>query len=119
MVSLSNDSTLKLRNIRHISKLKRNLISVGQLADGEMNTSFDGDVCKITKGAMVMAHGKKEGTLYMSSSFGASISVASSEADVGVWHRRLGHMSEKGMKVILSKDKLSRLKYVDLDFCED
>ena len=50
---------------------------------------------------------------------GTSISVASSEVDAGVWHWRLGHMSEKGMKVMLSKDKLSRLKSVDLDFCED
>ena len=28
-------------------------------------------------------------------------------------------MSEKGMKVMLSKDKLPRLKTDDLDFCED
>jgi len=34
VVSLSNGSTLKLRNIRHVPKLKQNLISVRQLADG-------------------------------------------------------------------------------------
>jgi len=51
-----------------------------------MRTTFNGDVCNITKGAMVMAHGKKQGTLYMASGFGASISVASSEVDVRVWH---------------------------------
>jgi len=28
-------------------------------------------------------------------------------------------MSNKGMKVILSKDKLLGLKFVELDFCED
>ena len=28
-------------------------------------------------------------------------------------------MSEKGMKVMLSKDNLSGLKSIDLDFCED
>ena len=28
-------------------------------------------------------------------------------------------MSEKGMKVMLSNDKLSELKSTDLDFCED
>ena len=50
---------------------------------------------------------------------GASISIASSELDNGVWHQRLGHMSEKEMKVMLSKDKLSGLKFVELDFCED
>jgi len=35
---------------------------------------------------------------------GASILIASLELDTGVWHRRLGHMSEKGMKLMLSKD---------------
>jgi len=59
MVSLSNGSTLKLGNVIHVPKLKRNLISVGQLMDGGMKTTFDGDACKITKGTMVMAHGKK------------------------------------------------------------
>jgi len=99
-------------------KLKRNLISVGQLADGGIKTTFD-DVCKITKRALVMAHGKKEGILYMTSSFEASILVVLSEVDAGVWHQRLGHMSEKKMKLVLSKDKLPELKSVDLDFYED
>ena len=98
---------MKLRNVRHVSKLKRNLISVGQLEDGEMKTTFDGDVCKITKGTMVMAHDKKKGTLYMTSGFGTSISVTSPELDAGVWHQRLGHISEKRMEFMLSKDKLS------------
>ena len=48
MVSLSNGSMLSLRNVGHVPKLKRNLISVGQLVDGGMKTIFD-DVCKITK----------------------------------------------------------------------
>ena len=59
IVNLSNVLILKLRNVRYVPKLKRNLISVGHLADGRMKTTFDGDVYKITKGAMVMAHGKK------------------------------------------------------------
>jgi len=57
MVSLSNGSTLKLKNVRHVLKLKRNLISVGQLTNERMKTTFDGDVCKIKKGTTVMAHG--------------------------------------------------------------
>ena len=52
MVSLSNGSTLKLRNARHIQKLKRNLISVGQLADEGMKTNFDGDVYSEAKLAL-------------------------------------------------------------------
>ena len=119
MVSLSNGSTLKVRNVGHVSKLKRNLISVGHHADGGMKTTFDGDVCKITKSAMMMAHEKNEGTLYIMSGSKASSSVASSEADAGIWHQRLGHMSKKGMKMMLSKDKLTGLRPIELDFCED
>ena len=48
---------------------------VSHLVELEMETTFDSDVCKIMKGDIVMAHGKKEGTLYMTSNFRASISV--------------------------------------------
>jgi len=91
-VSLSNDSTLKLNDVRHVLKLKRNLISVCQLVDTGMNTTFDDDLCKITKGAMIITHDKKEGTLYMMLGSTTSILVASSNvgmlahgiADLGI-----------------------------------
>ena len=86
VISLSNDLILELRNIRYVMKLERNLISVDQLTYGGMKSTLDSDVCMITKGGMVMAHGKKEGTLYITSGFGASILVASSEVNAGVWH---------------------------------
>ena len=49
IVNLSNGSILKLKDVRHVPKLKRNLISVGQLADAGMKTIFDSDLCKITR----------------------------------------------------------------------
>ena len=53
-----------------------------------------------------MAHGKKIGTLYMTSSPRDTIAVADASTDTSLWHRKLGHMSEKGMKMLLSKGKL-------------
>ena len=42
--------------------------------------------------------------------------------DVGdsthLWHQRLGHLSEKGMKLLADQKLLPSLKYVDLKFCE-
>ena len=35
-----------------------------------------------------------------------------------LWHNILGHMSDKGMKLIYSKIVLLGLKCVDMDFCE-
>ncbi|KAE8697500.1 Retrovirus-related Pol polyprotein from transposon TNT 1-94 [Hibiscus syriacus] len=57
-LKLPNQTTWTLKGVRHISGLKRNLISVGQL-DGEgYNTTFSGCKWKITKGALVIARGK-------------------------------------------------------------
>ena len=35
-----------------------------------------------------------------------------------LWHNRIGHMSEKGMKVLNSKKVLTGLKCVNMDFYE-
>jgi hypothetical protein len=35
------------------------------------------------------------------------------------WHKRLGHMSKQGLKVILDRSLIMGLKYVDSDFRED
>jgi len=64
---------------------------------------------------MIMAHGKKEDTLYMMSGFTASISIAPLDVDAGTWHPRLRHISKKRMKSMLSKGKLPELKSINLD----
>ncbi|KAE8713932.1 Detected protein of unknown function [Hibiscus syriacus] len=118
-LKLPNQTTWKLTGVRHIPGLKRNLISVGQL-DGEgYSTTFSGCEWKITKGALVIARGKKTGTLYVTSNLENIIAVADVDGKSNLWHERLGHMSEKGMKILLSKGKLSDLKNVDVGLCED
>jgi len=104
-IILSNGSTLKLKDVKNVPKLKRNLIFVSQLANSGMKITFDGDLYKITKGVMITSHGKKEGALYMTSGSTASISVASLDVDVDTCQRQLGHMSEKKMNAMLSKGK--------------
>ena len=60
---------------------------------------------------MVLARGRKNGTLYITSSPRNTIAVAKANTDASLWHRRLSHMSEKGMKILLSKGKLPELVY--------
>uniref|UniRef100_A0A2N9GIS0 Retrovirus-related Pol polyprotein from transposon TNT 1-94 n=1 Tax=Fagus sylvatica TaxID=28930 RepID=A0A2N9GIS0_FAGSY len=117
-ITLPNGSVWLLQKVRHVPELKRNLISVGQLDTEGHAILFVGGTWKITKGAMVVARGKKTGTLYMTTSPRDTIAVAEAGADTNLWHRRLGHMSEKGMKVLLSKGKLPNLKSVEFDMCE-
>ena len=65
-----------------------------------------------------MACGKKTGTLYVTSSRRDIIRVTDASTNTSLWHHRLGHMSEKGMEMLLSKRKLPELKSIDFDMCE-
>lgn len=78
-----------------------------------------GGVWKITKSAIVIARENKLCTLYMTSNIRDVIALANIEADTNLWHCKLGHMSEKGMQVMLKKGKLAGLKLVDVGLCED
>ena len=117
-ISLPNGFVWLMEKVRHIPDLRRNLISVGQLDDEGHAILFVGDTWKVTKGVRVLARGKKTGILYMTSCPRDTIAVADASIDTSLWHRRLGHMSEKGMKMLLSKGKLPELKSIDFDMCE-
>lgn len=117
-LSLPNGGTWLLTDVRHIPSLKRNLISVSQLISSGHITTFTRNVCKVTKVTLVIAYEKKEGTLYLTWKHG-SINVVETSVNSDTWHCRLGHISEKGMKILHSKCKLLGLKVLDLKFCED
>ena len=65
-----------------------------------------------------MVRGKKIGALYMTSCPRDTIAVVDASTETSLWHRKLGHMSEKWMKMLLSKGKLPELKSIDFDMCE-
>lgn len=68
--------------------------------------AFSSDRWKVRKGALVVTQGVKIGTLYMMESTRDIVAIAIANP----WHRRLGDMSEKGIKVLLSNEKLQGLK---------
>lgn len=47
------------------------------------------------------------------------ISVVTKDIDSDIWHCKMKHLSEKGMKIFHSRGKLPGLKALDLEFCED
>ena len=58
---------------------------------------------RVTKGAMVVARGKKTGTLYVNSNYRSTIMVTDNTVSSNFWHYKLAHMSEKWIKVLLLK----------------
>lgn len=68
--------------------------------------NFHGGKWKISIGARIVARGCKTDTLYMTTNTRDTVAIADASVDSNLWHLRLGHMSEKGMKVLLSNGKL-------------
>ncbi|KAG6706623.1 hypothetical protein I3842_07G230600 [Carya illinoinensis] len=117
-IALPDKNKWTLQKVRHIPELKKNLISVGQLDECGHSVVFSDSTWKITKGALVLARGKKTGTLYMTTGLIDTIATTVAESTADLWHCRLGHMSQKGMKELLSRGKLPELKSVDFSMCE-
>ncbi|GJR98627.1 retrovirus-related pol polyprotein from transposon TNT 1-94 [Tanacetum coccineum] len=92
-----------ITGVRHVPDLKRNLISLSTLEANGCKYSGEGGVMKIFKGALVLMKVIQSGGLYVLQGtvvYGTAV-VATSKAsldDSKLWHYRLGHMGEKGMK---------------------
>ena len=96
------------------------MISTGQLGGEGCITTFTDKTWKVTKGSLVIVKGEKVGTLYLCNGISNSVNALTSTGeDTTLWHHRLGHMSEKGMQILHSRNLLPSLKHVDLKFCEN
>ena len=84
-----------------------------------MITGQDG-IFKVSKGALVVMKAEKVGNLYrLKGSTQVSEAVVASEkeeAGTHLWHQRLGHMSEKGLQILMKHKSLPDLKSLKLDF---
>ena len=83
-ILLPNGSVWLLEKVQHIPDLRRNLIFVRQLDDERHAILFVGGTWKVTKGARVLARGKKTGILYMTSSPRDTITVADANTDISL-----------------------------------
>eukprot|EP00253_Pinus_taeda_P026558 PITA_26558 len=105
--------------VLHIPALARNLISISKLDGAGVKTVFEKDTCKMVQGALVLMWGVRIGTLYKlqgstiidgcNSSVvpksGAENLVVSGEKTM-LWVQRLGHIGEKGFRILHGKGML-------------
>ena len=105
----------------HVEALRLNIFSVGLLdVDGYSSRFGDGQY-RLTKDSMVVAKGNRISLLYHVSANLSSVyaNVLEKEDPCVLWHKRLGHMSEKGMTVLAKKNLLKAMKGVHLNKCAD
>jgi len=117
------DNTIRtLIDVRHVPELRNKLISLGVLdSNGYKFTSQNG-VLKVSKGALVVMKAEKVGNLYRlkRSTWVSEAATVSKKEEEGTcrWHHRLGHISEKGLHVLMTHKLLPDLKSLKLDFCK-
>nr|GEW91039.1 hypothetical protein [Tanacetum cinerariifolium] len=97
-----------ITRVRHVPYLKRNLISLSTLEANGCKYSGDDGVMKIFKGPLVLLKAIQSGGLYVlrGTVVYSTVGVATSKVsldDSKLWHYRLGHMGEKGMKNLAKK----------------
>ena len=119
---MKDGQNILLKNVRHVPEMRMSLISMGLLDDEGYSTSFGKGGWKLSKGALVVAKGPKIGTLYsLKAMIGKSdlVVVTKEENSTDLWHKRLGHMREKGLKILVGKILLPSLRSYNLDLCEN
>ena len=97
--------SLTLRDVRHVPDLRLNLIS-GVALDREGYVNYFGNgKRKLTKGSLVDAIGKVRSTLYRTvvKICGDELNATEDGSSPNLWHKRLGHMSEKGLHILAKK----------------
>ncbi|WJX13388.1 hypothetical protein P8452_03779 [Trifolium repens] len=117
-VETSNGTTLVLKGVKHIPELRFNLLSVGKLDNEGYDNSFSGNEWKLKKGSMVVARGKRNSNLYVVQ-LGVSkcyINTCDNDSSSELWHKRLGHMSEKAKTSFpfMSSEPKRKLEVLDL-----
>ncbi|KAG8367804.1 hypothetical protein BUALT_Bualt16G0110800 [Buddleja alternifolia] len=108
-INLETDTgcRLILRDVRHIPDIRLNIISTGKLDDDGYVSHFGEGKWKLTKGSLITAKGKKKNSLYLMQAklSNGEVNAAVNNSSIELWHKRLGHLSQKGMQ-LLAKKKL-------------
>ncbi|KAH9678917.1 hypothetical protein KPL71_025907 [Citrus sinensis] len=113
----------ELSEVRHVPELKRNLISLGILDQMGCIIKMKSGVMKIIRGSMVIMKGAKNNGLYVLQGIAitgdVSVSTSMNPNKTLMWHMRLGHMSERGMKILEKQGVLGDDKVGPVEFCEN
>ena len=102
-----------LGEVRHVPKIKNNLISLGTLDSKGYSYKSEHEIMNVSKGAMVVMRGHKiSGNIYklLGNTILGGVAVVSEfeDDDTLLWHMRLGHMSEHGMRELYKRNLLAK-----------
>ena len=90
----------KLKDVLHIEGLKYNLVYVSQLCNENHKVIFTKTGCQVKskEGNTVVAEKRTARNLYMIDEDKTRSCLLTKEEENQLWHRRLGHLSQKNMR---------------------
>ena len=102
-------------------ELRKNLISLGVLdSRGHKFIGLSG-ILKVYKGALVVMKALKTWNIYKlvgrTKVKDTPLIYEDMSGPTQLWHQNIGHMSERGLQVLMNRKLLPNLKYLDLMFC--
>jgi len=121
-----------LPGVFHILGLARNLLSISKMSDAGIQVIFNKESYKMVRGEMVLTRGVHIGTLYKLEA--STVSARYNNFVIGedsseikrtpsspiektmLWHQRMGHIGDKGLRVMKSKGMLEGISNCSLDF---
>ena len=114
------DGSIKvLTEVRYIPQIKRNLISLGLLESKGYNFSSESGILKVTKDSRVIMEAKRRNSLYylQAETVVGSAHITYSQS-MGCWHTRLGHVGEKGIRLLAKQGAIKINGSEGLKKCE-
>lgn len=121
-LKFQDGSVALLRNIRHVPTLRRNLICLGML--DSIGCKYQGSTgrCEIKQDSKVVLVGIKTNGLYLikdvQMTHSTLIATDNKLTKGYLWHKRLSHISGKGLKILSEQGLLPRGLAKDLTFCK-
>ncbi|KAH9680676.1 hypothetical protein KPL71_026642 [Citrus sinensis] len=101
-----DDSIQVLTDVRYVSSLKKNLISLGVLESKGLTITLRDGLLKVVVGALTVMKGTRRNNLYYfqgNTIIGSASTVYRKDVDseaTKLWHMRLGHAGEKTLQTL-------------------
>ena len=109
---------LTVKDVRPGHDIRLNLISTERMDEEDYSGSFRNGKWKFYRGNLIVGRAHKQGTLYtMHARVCKPEANAEADSSGEIWHKRLGHMSEKGMNFLADEKLLPEVKGVQLENC--
>jgi len=114
---MHDGSIRTLTDVRHVPKLRKKLISLGVLHSPGYRCTTQVGLMKVSKGMLVVMNEKRIRNLYQlegRTKMNQEVLASKGASDsVHLWHQCLGHMSDKGLKVLVDRKSLPILKFLN------